>query len=262
MPDNATEPETAPRTSNGRAQRAWMVAAAVVAAAVVIVVVILVTGSGSGAGVSHVPTTKRQAQSVASQVALLLAGIPQSGTRLGSARAPVTMTYYGDLECPYCAAFTVQGGFSQLVAADVRTGRVKVVYRSLCTATCNDSGSGLFVTQQVAAYAAGEQHRFWQYAELFYREQGQEGSGYVTQSYLTGLARQVPGLKLARWRVYLKDPVLVSQLQADAADGARDKARSTPTLVISGPRGREQVPTPSDGIATYHELQQTIREVS
>ena len=39
----------------------------------------------------------------------------------------------------------------------------------------------------------------WDYLELFYHEQGEEGSGYVTERYLRGLASQVPGLNLAAW---------------------------------------------------------------
>ena len=89
------------------------------------------------------------------QVRSALSGVPQSGTRLGVAAAPVTVTYFGDLECPVCSQLTLGGGFPQLLARDVREGRVKVVYRSLCTATCNGPGEQVFDTQQVAAYAAG-----------------------------------------------------------------------------------------------------------
>ena len=42
----------------------------------------------------------------------------------------------------------------------------------------------MFKDQQVAALAAGMQKKFWNYAELFYHEQGQEDTGYVTESYL------------------------------------------------------------------------------
>ena len=51
-------------------------------------------------------------------------------------------------------------------------GKVKVVYRSFCTATCNGPDPSVFNTQQVAGLAAGKQNKFWQYTELFYHEQG------------------------------------------------------------------------------------------
>ena len=39
----------------------------------------------------------------------------------------------------------------------------------------------------------------WNFIELFYHEQGEEDTGYVTESYLQGLAAQVPGLNLSQW---------------------------------------------------------------
>ena len=84
------------------------------------------------------------------------------------------MTYYGDLECPICRDFTVSGGFPQLVANEVRQGKVKVVYRAFETATPDPT---TFQTQQVAALAAGKQNHFWDFTELFYHQQGQEADG-------------------------------------------------------------------------------------
>ena len=84
------------------------------------------------------------------------------------------MTYYGDLECPICQDFTLSGGFPQLVSNEVRTGKVQVVYKAFQTATRDPT---VFKTQQVAALAAGQQQQFWNFAELFYHEQGQRGLG-------------------------------------------------------------------------------------
>ena len=74
---------------------------------------------------------------------------------------------------------------------------MQVVYKALQTATRDQQ---TFQLQQVAALAAGQQQRFWNYAELFYHEQGQEDSGYVNESYLDSLAQQVPGLNVSTWR--------------------------------------------------------------
>ena len=58
------------------------------------------------------------------------------------------------------------------------TGKLKIEYRSLETATREPE---VFKTQQVAALAAGQQNKLWHFIELFYHEQGEEGSGYVTR---------------------------------------------------------------------------------
>ena len=84
---------------------------------------------------------------------------------------------------------------------------MKVVYKSFCTATCNGPNPNVFPTQQVAGLAAGKQNKFWQYTELFYREQGQEDTGYVNEAYLTALARQITGLNLATWQSDRNDSI-------------------------------------------------------
>lgn len=73
----------------------------------------------------------------------------------------------------------------------------------------------MFETQQIAALAAGAQDRMWNFIETFYREQGAEDSNYVTESYLQGIAGQVPGLSLSQWMSERGDPQLAAQLAAD-----------------------------------------------
>lgn len=214
-----------------------------VAVAAVCVVVFVSISSGSsdpGGGSLGLQTGKPLAATIRA-VNGLLRGIPQHGTALGRPAAPVTMTYYGDLECPICREFTVSvlPGF---VAREVRTGEVRIQYRSLCTATCGPSLSpqaaqSLFAEQQVAAYAAGRQDRFWQYAELFYHQQGQEDSGYVTESYLEAIAREA-GIRMGRWQSARADPTLADRVAGDQAAARSAGIDATPTLVLQGPRGR------------------------
>jgi len=171
----------------------------------------------------------------------------------------VTMTYFGDYECPVCQAFTLQGGFPQLVANEVRQGKVKVEYKSFCTATCNGPNPNVFPTQQVAGLAAGKQNKFWQYTELFYRQQGQEDTGYVNENYLTSLARQVIGLNLATWQSDRNDSALTDQVNSDQTDAKNIGVSGTPTLIFKGPKGQA---APSASVPTYAQLQQAIKQVS
>jgi protein-disulfide isomerase len=194
-----------------------------------------------------------------SQVTALLNGIPQRGTVLGDPRAAVTLTYFGDLECPICQQFTLSGGFPELVARDVRAGTVKVVYRSECTATCGGPGPQVFADQQVAAYAAGLQDRFWNYAELFYREQGSEGSSYANAHFLDALAGQVTGLNLTAWRAARADPALAAQVRADGTAAVKLAPNGTPTLIATGAKGSATAPA---GVPSYAQLEQTIKSVS
>lgn len=212
-----------------------------------------------GAVVSSTPQPGSDTRlAVTRQVSSLLDGIPQSGTRLGNPKAPVTVVVFADLECPICRDFVLLGGFSRLVANNVRDGSVKVEFRSFCTATCNGPGRSVFDTQQVAALAAGRQDLLWDYAEMFYREQGREDTGYVTQRYLTGLAKQVPKLALATWQRARSEPSLLERVDADQAAARTMKIEGTPTLIVKSRSRTERV---QSGVPSYHQLQQAITQV-
>src|SRR5438105_14155008 len=70
-----------------------------VAIVVVAIVVIAIAASGGG---SKKPPSKGQLPKVVETVNSVLAGTTQSGGTLGSPTAPVTLVYFGDLECPVC----------------------------------------------------------------------------------------------------------------------------------------------------------------
>jgi len=242
-----------------RRRRMQMLGGVVLAAVVVIAVAIAISSGGSSG--SSGPVTGAKATATEKLVDNELAGIPQSGTTLGNPKAPITMVYFGDLECPVCAAFTTgadDGGLPQLIDNQVKQGKVKVEYRSFCTATCNDESQSVFNTQQVAAYAAGLQDRFWNYAELFYHEQGAEGSGYVTPTFLDNLASQVPGLSISKWQTDRQDPDLLSQVESDEATAVKDGLTGTPTVIAEGPKGSDPA---QEGIPPYSELVSMINTV-
>jgi protein-disulfide isomerase len=221
---------------------------------VVAVLVVAIAISSGGAKKGGLQKGAAATQTVA-QVQSLLTGISQNGNRLGGPNAPVSVSYYGDLECPVCKAFTLNA-FKQLVSNDVRAGRVQVVYRSLESATGDPK---TFAQQQVAALAAGEQQRMWNYVELFYHQQGAEGSGYVNEAYLQGLAKQVPGLSFNSWNNARGASSLSSQIPSDAHQAAAVGASGTPTLVIKGPKGQAQ---PLSGDVDYGTLEQAIQSVA
>jgi protein-disulfide isomerase len=222
----------------------------VLLAAFVLLAIAIAVSSSRG------PTTPpKPSNAAAAAVTRLLAGIPQTGNRLGRPSAPVTVTEYGDLECPICRDFAL-GAETRLIANDVRAGAVQLVYRSLQTATPDPA---TFATQQIAALAAGQQQREWDYIELFYAEQGDEGTGYVTQAYLAGLAGQIPGLDATTWRTARTSPRLAAEVQADEAEAASRNFDSTPTIVVAGPRGTAQ---PLVGDVDYPTLAQAVRQVS
>ncbi len=193
---------------------------------VAIVVILIATGGGAKKGI---PPTKHGQTQVTNEVTALVGGIPQSGNVLGSPTAPVTLQYFGDLECPICQKFTL-GALPTVIQKWVRTGKLKIEYRSLETATREPE---VFKSQQVAALAAGKQDKMWNFVETFYHEQGEEDSGYVTESYLQNIASQVPGLNLAQWSTARGDPQLAEQVSTTDAQAASNAGfNGTPSFLI------------------------------
>jgi len=194
----------------------------------------LAGGCGSGRGARDHSAAKpaiTSSQATAAEVTSLLAGIRQRGSTLGDPQAPVTVEYYADLQCPYCRRFTLLV-LPSLIQRYVRSGKLRIEYRSLETAT-HDTQT--FRLQQIAALAAGRQNKMWNFIDLFYHEQSRENSGYVTERYLQGLAQQVPGLDLIEWTAARSDPELAHALATDARAALQGGLNSTPSFLVDNP---------------------------
>jgi protein-disulfide isomerase len=236
-----------------RTRRLQMLGATVGIAIVVAVVAVILSSGGGSSTKANSPQAKKNAAAVDSQ----LAGIPQSGARLGSPSAKVQVTEFADLQCPICKDFS-EGAESQLIANEVRSGKVQLIYRSLSTATGNGPNPNIFPTQQAAALAAGEQGKAWQYIQLFYKEQGAEGTDYVNATFLENIAKQVTGLDVAKWNKDRTNPQLIAQVNQDQQQAATKGYNSTPTIVVAGAKGQA---APIVGNADYASLQAKIQSV-
>jgi protein-disulfide isomerase len=217
------------------AQRKRLIQLGGVAGVVIVIIAIILIATGGGKSKPPVPTSPA-AKTASSDVISLLQGIPQSTITLGNPNAPVTIQYFGDLECPFCKQFTLSA-LPTIIKKYVRTGKAKIEYHSMETATREKE---TFQTQQVAALAAGKQNRMWDFVELFYHEQGEEDSGYVTESYLQGLAAQIPGLNLSQWSENRNDPTYPSQVLADAQAANQNGFTGTPSFMIGKTGGTLQ----------------------
>ncbi len=194
---------------------------------VVIVVVILVASGGGSKGPGQVAKNSPAEQKLISEVSSLIGGIPQSGNTLGSPSAPATLVYFGDLQCPFCGEFS-RTALSKVIEHDVRPGKLRIEYRNLETATHEPE---TFRTQQIAAMAAGKQNLMWQYIELFYRQQSQENSGYVSEEFLRTLARQA-GVNTTAWLAARSNPELATQITTDLQAATNAGFGSTPSFEI------------------------------
>ncbi len=245
------------RAERARRDRRLRLLGGTLVAAIAVVVIAIIVSSGGGSSTAIVKPTSAAAKKAQSTVNTLLKGIPQTGNTLGSPAAKVTITEYGDLVCPVCKEFAL-GAENQLISNEVRSGKVKIVYKALETAS-QTANNAMFVPSQTAALAAGKQKKGWNYIELFYHEQGDETDSYVTDSYLSGLAAQVQGLNVNQWGSDRQSSALSSQVTADEQAAANAGYDSTPTILVSGPKSQAQ---PIVGDTSYSQLQSAIKSVS
>jgi protein-disulfide isomerase len=177
-----------------------------------------------------------------SEITALLAGIPQSANALGQPEAPVTLAYFADLQCPYCRDFSIEV-LPSIIQRWMRVGKLRVESHALQTATRDPE---VFLAQQVAALAAGRQDRTWHFLETFYAEQQEENSGYVTDTYLEGIAGQVTGLDLARWANDRRDPELAKEIAGDGLAAENSGLTGTPSFLIGASGGAMRQFSPND----------------
>ncbi len=204
-----------------RRKRLLQVASAAVFLAVVAVAVVIVVAGGS----SSSGDTKLEDVGV---VGTELKGIPQHGLVLGEPQAKVTLYEYGDLQCPVCKAFSEEI-VPEVIDARVRGGEAKVDFRNYTIIGPESIPAG------AAAIAAGMQGRGWNYVDLFYRNQGIEDSGYVTDAFMSEVARKAGVPDIARWNRDRKSPKVLEEVEATTAEAQKLGFTGTPSFAVEGP---------------------------
>jgi protein-disulfide isomerase len=174
-----------------RKRRLVLLGGAVALAALVVVVAILISQGGDDGDTAQPAGAGGSGDGESAEVSDISEGIPQRGVTLGDPEAPATLIEFADLQCPFCAQFATQA-LPTVIDEYVRDGRLKLQLRLLAFLG-PDSERGA----EVAA-AATLQDRLWPFSELFFENQGPENSGYATDRFLRGLARETPGLDVAR----------------------------------------------------------------
>jgi protein-disulfide isomerase len=213
--------ETQVSSSDRRTRLLQVAAGAVFLVIVAVVVVIVVSSSGSdGSGDTEL-------EEVAT-VDKLLTGIPQEGLVLGDPSAPVELIEFGDLQCPICKQYSEEI-LPEVIDNKVKSGEAKIDFRNFTIISEESIPAG------AAAIAAGNQGRGWNYIELFYRNQGTERSGYVTDEFMTSIAKGAGVKDIARWNKERKAKSTLKEVEATLAEAQKFGFNGTPSFAIKGP---------------------------
>jgi protein-disulfide isomerase len=109
----------------------------------------------------------------------------------------------------------------------VRPGKVRLVMRPLAFI-----GQDSVTAARVLA-AAAQQNKAWPFLDVFYANQQQENSGYVTDAFLRKIGNAVPGLDVAKaMKTAMTDAAVMTALQQSDSRAKAVGADSTPTLLL------------------------------
>ena len=212
----------------------------------VVAVLIIVSQSGSGASGAGAGGAVQDASLVQRQ----LNGIPQQDMVLGDRKSKVTVVEFGDLQCPVCKAFSLQIAPS-LISDVVRKGTANYQFRQFTVISSQS------VDAAKAAYAAGEQGRYWNFIELFYRNQGEERSGYISNDFLTKIAKGAGVPNIARWNQDRQSSIWDVELSRTHTQAQQLGFTGTPSILVKGPSGEKTFPV----IPTLSQIEGAIKSV-
>lgn len=166
----------------------------------------------------------RDAPEAAPARAGLFTGIPQDGLTLGRDDAPVTLVEYADLQCPYCAQWSLQT-LPVLVDRYVRPGDLRIVFRGL-SFVGPDSETALRT-----AVAASREGRLWDVVHGLYGRQGPENAGWVSDDVLDEVAAEA-GLDGSALEQRRGESWVDSHLEASRALAEAAGVQGTPSFQV------------------------------
>ena len=206
-----------------RARRLKLLAAALGSAAVIALAAVLFSSSGAEQTGSDRASGPLQG---AADVERRFAGIHQDGLALGDPKAPVTLVEFADLQCPFCRDAAVSG-LPPVVDGYVRTGKVRIEFRNFAILGPESEKAAR------ALDAAAEQGKAWQFVELWYHNQGEENTGYVTDDFIRRIAGGVRGLDAEKVVAAANDPGRTKSISLAAREAQIRGIQSTPSFLIA-----------------------------
>lgn len=160
-------------------------------------------------------------------------------TARGDVDAPVVLIEYSDYRCPFCGAFA-RDTMPELKEEYIDSGKLRVEWRDF-PVFGEESVKGA-----MAARAAGEQDKYWEYHDAMYEDAPDRGHLKITDEKIMDWAEEVGVPDMEQFQKDLDDPELRKKIEADAQE-ARSQvgATGTPTFVIGDERIVGAQPTES-----------------
>ncbi len=150
----------------------------------------------------------------------------------GRTTAPVLVQEYADFQCPSCKAF--HDRMNATVNTLVQAGKIRFAYTYF--PFIGDES----VQAAAAAVCAGDQGKFFPFADLLYNQQRPENSGFLTTKQLLAFGQQagITGPAFTTFEQCVKAKTYEGFVRKSADNASKRGVNQTPTLFITGPNGK------------------------
>jgi protein-disulfide isomerase len=150
-----------------------------------------------------------------------------AGRVWGQPHAPVSIEVFSDFQCPVCGR--ADAVVHRLAPQYIDSGKAKVTYRHFAFIGPESQWAAQ------AAECAGEQQRFWDYAQVLFSHQAGENVGAFARNNLKRFARQL-GLETTAFNSCLDSSRYATVVEQDTQEGRSRGVQGTPTFFIHGQR--------------------------
>lgn len=144
----------------------------------------------------------------------------------GNPEAPVVLVEYSDFQCPACAAF--QPYLAEVMAQ--YGDRIQLQYKHFPLPIHASA-----IPAAVAAEAAGQQGKFFEYHDLLFANQTEWSTAVAPQALFLTYAEEL-GLDMDTFRRHMRSSLLRDHVRASVEEGRGLGITGTPTFFLNGQR--------------------------
>jgi protein-disulfide isomerase len=145
----------------------------------------------------------------------------------GNSEASVKLVEYSDFQCPSCASFhpvvkTLIEQYGEKISFEYKHFPLSTIHKNALGAA-------------IAAEAAGQQDKFFEFHDLLFENQGEWSAVAVPNTLFLKYAEQL-NLDLELFKKHLKSSVLRDKVRSEFDEGRSLEVAGTPTFFLNGER--------------------------
>jgi len=177
--------------------------------------------------------------------------LDESDWTKGSKTPKVTLTEYSDFQCPACA---MNYPWIEEVFAEYKD-RISFTYRQFPLPRHKNA-----LPSAYASEAAGIQGKFWEMADMLFKNQNYWSESVSAQITFEGYAQKL-GLDMAKYKADVKSDAVKAKVERDLKSGKLSRVDHTPTFFINGklsdnPRSAQELKALIDYAITHPDREQ------